>query len=151
MREQEHTARLSEACLGVIDTRVAFLSRAESKIQHGPDAMDRDEDDKDNDLLDRIADAADDNEDDLKQSGHVHLQTGDFNARKKDPTHIKVIADALVRGENLLRKYPIIIAVSKTDVANVDDFMKEEEAAVATMVPIVHWQEGVTAVMVLAG
>ena len=62
-----------------------------------------------------------------------------------------MIADALVRGENLSRKYPIIIAVSKSDVANIDDFMKEEEAAVATTVPIVRWQEGVTAVMVLAG
>jgi hypothetical protein len=133
-------------------TQIVFLSKAEVKRQRGPDAMDEDENVSDeDDLLAGIATANNDNETDVRRTGRVHLRTGDFNARKKDMTHIKNIADSLLRDDNRSREFPLFIAISKDEVENLNDFMTVKQAQLEEDVPIARWAKGVDSVMVLAG
>jgi hypothetical protein len=128
--------------------QVAFLAEDKADQQTGPQAIDQDAPDDEDDLLLGLANHSTS----TKPTGsRVELKTGAFNPRKEKEAHSKTIAADLARGVVNSRGSPLFIAISKGDIVNVKDFVPVNEARTAKNVPVVQWGGGVRETMVLAG
>jgi hypothetical protein len=81
----------------------------------------------------------------------VRLRMGKWNARPINRAHVGEIQKQLAAGHNLLRKWPIWIAVNEGDIANIQDPVNEAQLATSDPIPIVQWREGTEEVPVLGG
>jgi hypothetical protein len=128
--------------------QVAFLAEDKADQQTGPQAIDQDVPDDEDNLLLGLTNRSTL----IKPTGsRVELKTGAFNPRKEKEPHTKTIAADLARGVVNSRGSPLFIAISKGDVINIKDFVPADEARTAKNVPVAQWNGGIRETMVLAG